>query len=207
MSRIMRWFLEGLAVLIPILITIYLFSAGINLVADVLTRTIGSLLGRELPIRGHWSMVFISMMLVVSVTILTGAVTQLWLGKRIVRLVDQILAHIPLVRLIYGPVKDGVNAIIGDRREFDKPVLITIGELQVPGFITRHSADDFGLDDHVAVYFPMAFSIAGRVILVPAANVKPLDNSSTEVMSFLVSGGVTSGQKNQKNREGRTGKP
>ena len=87
MSRVMRWFLEGLAVLIPILITIYLFSAGINLVADVLTRTIGPLLGRELPIRGHWSMVFISMMLVVSVTVLTGAVTQLWPGKRIVRLV------------------------------------------------------------------------------------------------------------------------
>ncbi|WP_211831116.1 DUF502 domain-containing protein [Kistimonas asteriae] len=195
MSRIMRWFLEGLVVLVPILITVYLFSAGINWVADVLSQTIGPYLSRELPIHGRWQVVFISLVLVVGVTILIGAVTHLWLGKHIVRLVDQVLTHIPLVKLVYAAIKDGVNAIIGDRREFDKPVLVAIGEMQVPGFITRHSTEDFGLENHVAVYFPMAFSIAGRVVLVSADKIRPLDNSSAEVMSFLVSGGVTSGKK------------
>ena len=195
MSRIMRWFLEGLAVLVPILITIYLFSKGINLMADLLTQTIGPFLSRELAIHGRWQLVSISLLFVIGITIFVGAVTHVWLGSHIVRLVDQVLNHIPLVKLVYAAIKDGVNAFIGDRREFDHPVLVSMGDIQVPGFITRSSADDFGLEGHVAVYFPMAFSIAGRVVLVPSNNIRSLDKSSSEVMSFLVSGGVTSGKK------------
>lgn len=195
MSRIMRWFLEGLAVLVPILITIYLFSKGINLVADLLTETLGPFLSRELSIHGRWQLVSISLLLMVGITVSVGAVTHIWLGSHIVRLVDQVLTHIPFVKLVYSAIKDGVNAFIGDRREFERPVLVNIGDIQVPGFVTRSSADDFGLKDHVAVYFPMAFSIAGRVVLVPANKVRPLEKSSAEVMSFLVSGGVTSGKK------------
>ncbi|WP_034844248.1 DUF502 domain-containing protein [Endozoicomonas elysicola] len=195
MSRIMRWFLEGLAVLVPILITIYLFSKGITLVADLLTETLGPFLSRELSIHGRWQLVSISLLLMVGVTVFVGAVTHVWLGSHIVRLVDQVLTHIPFVKLVYSAIKDGVNAFIGDRREFERPVLVSMGDIQVPGFVTRSSADDFGLEGHVAVYFPMAFSIAGRVVLVPADKIRPLEKSSTEVMSFLVSGGVTSGKK------------
>lgn len=195
MSRIMRWFLEGLAVLVPILITIYLFSKGINLVADLLTETLGPFLSRELSIHGRWQLVFISLLLMVGITVSVGAVTHIWLGRHIVRFVDQVLTHIPFVKLVYSAIKDGVNAFIGDRREFERPVLVIIGDIKVPGFVTRSSAEDFGLKDHVAVYFPMAFSIAGRVVLVPADKIRPLEKSSAEVMSFLVSGGVTSGKK------------
>ena len=193
--RVMRWFLEGVVVLVPVLITAYLFSAGINLVADFLTTSLGPYLINELPVHGRWQVVFVSLLLVIGVTVLVGALTHLWLGRQFVRLIDGVLGHIPLVKLVYAGIKDGVNAIIGDRREFDKPVLVSIGEVQVPGFITRNSTENFGLDNHVAVYFPMAFSIAGRVVLVPADKIRTLDNSSAEVMSFLVSGGVTSGKK------------
>ncbi|MFK0569767.1 DUF502 domain-containing protein [Endozoicomonas sp.] len=195
MSRIMRWFLEGLAVLVPILITIYLFSKGISVMADMLTQTIGPFLSRELSIQGRWQLVSISLLFLVGITVFVGAVTHIWLGSHILRLVDQVLNHIPLVKLVYAAIKDGVNAFIGDGREFDHPVLVAIGDIQVPGFVTRSSTDDFGLEGHVAVYFPMAFSIAGRVVLVPADKIRPLDKSSAEVMSFLVSGGVTSGKK------------
>ena len=195
MSRVMGWFLEGLAVLVPIVFTFYLFSTGMSLVAELLSETVGPYLGRELTLQGEWQVVSISLLMVIGFTIFVGAVTHMWLGSHILRLVDQLLNHIPLVKLVYAAMKDGVNAIIGDRREFEQPVLVSIGDIQVPGFVTRKDASDFGVADHVAVYFPMAFSIAGRVVLVPSNKIRTLDKSSAEVMSFLVSGGVTSGTK------------
>ncbi|WP_067522715.1 DUF502 domain-containing protein [Endozoicomonas ascidiicola] len=195
MSRIMGWFLEGLAVLVPIVFTFYLFSKGMSLVAELLSATVGSYLGRELTLQGEWQVVSISLLLVVGFTIFVGVVTHMWLGSHLLRLLDQLLNHIPLVKLVYAAIKDGVNAIIGDRREFEQPVLVAIGDIQVPGFVTRKDVADFGVEGHVAVYFPMAFSIAGRVVLVSADRIKMLDKSSAEVMSFLVSGGVTSGKK------------
>ncbi|MGB0360955.1 MAG: DUF502 domain-containing protein [Endozoicomonas sp.] len=195
MSRIMGWFLEGLAVLLPIVFTFSLFSAGMSLVAGLLSETVGPYLGQEMMLEGEWQVVSISLLMVVGFTIFIGAVTHIWLGNYILRVVDQLFNHIPLVKLVYAAIKDGVNAIIGDRREFEQPVLVSIGGIQVPGFVTRKDTSDFGVEGHVAVYFPTAFSVAGRVVLVPSDKIKALDKSSAEVMSFLVSGGVTSGTK------------
>jgi uncharacterized membrane protein len=53
--------------------------------------------------------------------------------------------------------------------------------------------NDFGLTDYVAVYIPMAYSVAGSVYIIPRHRVKPITNiSSSETMKFAVSGGVTS---------------
>ena len=52
--------------------------------------------------------------------------------------------------------------------------------------------DEFGLKDYVAVYIPMAYSVAGNVYVIPRNRVKPIENiSSTQTMKFAVSGGVT----------------
>jgi uncharacterized membrane protein len=52
---------------------------------------------------------------------------------------------------------------------------------------------DLGLEDYVAVYVPMSYSIAGNVYLVPLARIKKLEGQLTagEAMKFAISGGVT----------------
>jgi len=52
---------------------------------------------------------------------------------------------------------------------------------------------DFGLDEYVAVYIPMSYSIAGNVYLIPSSRVKMIDTQITagEAMKFAISGGVT----------------
>ncbi|MBS1497449.1 MAG: hypothetical protein JSS85_11285, partial [Bacteroidetes bacterium] len=60
------------------------------------------------------------------------------------------------------------------------------------GFITRQDMSEFGLMDYVAVYIPMAYSVAGNVYIIPKSRVKPITHiSSTQTMKFAVSGGVT----------------
>jgi uncharacterized membrane protein len=62
------------------------------------------------------------------------------------------------------------------------------------GFLTQENMQDFGLEDYVAVYIPMSYSIAGNVYLIPTSRIKRIDKqqvSSAEAMKFAISGGVT----------------
>ncbi len=95
--------------------------------------------------------------------------------------------------MLYNSIRDLVEAFAGEKKKFDKPVLVTLGpgcNAKVVGFMTRESLDNLGLKDHVAVYFPQSYNFAGNVLLFPKEEVKPLDIESSEAMTFIVSGGV-----------------
>ena len=47
------------------------------------------------------------------------------------------------------------------------------------------------IDDHVAVYFPQSYNFAGQVLIVPRASVTPLASQSADIMTFIVSGGIS----------------
>ena len=48
-----------------------------------------------------------------------------------------------------------------------------------------------GMDGYVAVYFPQSYNVAGNLIVCPADQVRRLDVESSDLMAFIVSGGVT----------------
>ena len=59
------------------------------------------------------------------------------------------------------------------------------------GFITKDDMVDFGLSNYVAVYIPMAYSVAGNVYIIPKNRIRNIENiSSAQTMKFAVSGGV-----------------
>ena len=60
------------------------------------------------------------------------------------------------------------------------------------GFITQKDMSLWGLQDFIAVYVPMAYSIAGNVYILPANRVKPITSiTSSDAMKFAISGGIT----------------
>ena len=107
---------------------------------------------------------------------------------------DHVINRIPLVKLIYSAVKDLLGAFVGDKRKFNKPVLVTINKdnniFQI-GFITQSDLSEIGLNDIVAVYFPHSYAFSGNHFLVLRENVKPLDISGSAAMKFIVSGGIS----------------
>ena len=54
----------------------------------------------------------------------------------------------------------------------------------------------FGRQVHVAVYFPQSYNFAGNLLVFPKDQVQALDAESSEVMAFIVSGGVSGGTSN-----------
>jgi uncharacterized membrane protein len=105
---------------------------------------------------------------------------------------------LPLVKLLYTSIKDLIGAFVGDQKSFNKPVAVALvpGGPMVLGFVTNESLESLGLAEHVAVYVPQSYNFAGNLLLFPKEQVLPIETDSSQVMTFLVSGGV-SGKKGQ----------
>jgi uncharacterized membrane protein len=133
---------------------------------------------------------FIATLVIVT---LIGFLVSNFLTKRIMLLVDKLLNSLPLVKLLYSSIKDLVGAFVGDKKSFNKPVMVRLsaeGAAYVLGFITCESLDNFGMKDLVSVYIPQSYNFAGNLLIFPRDQVKVIDANSSEVMTFIVSGGV-----------------
>ena len=74
-------------------------------------------------------------------------------------------------------------------------VLVTVNQnpvVQRIGFITEHDLTELGLGvDRMAVYLPFSYGFNGQLVIVESSSVTKLDASGTEMMKFVISGGVT----------------
>lgn len=178
MRALANYFLRGLVVVAPLAFTGY--------VCWRLFVALDSWLGLPVPGAGF--------ALTVAFFVLVGFLASTFLARGLLGLVDRILARLPFVRLVYSSTKDLLNAFVGEKRSFDRPVLVTVlpeAGGRAMGFVTQAALDHLGLGGQVAVYFPFSYSVAGHVMLFPADRVEPLGADSADVMAFIVSGGVT----------------
>lgn len=179
-----RYFFRGLLVIVPVAVTIWV----VTLVVATLDEWIpvSQLLERPVPGLG----LAVTLVAIVVIGFLASNFATRWMF----RTVDRTFARLPLVKLIYTSLRDLVDAFVGDRKRFDRPVRVRLGpegSPSVPAFLTRDDLTGIGLDDHVAVYFPQSYNFAGNVLLVPRTRVEPIDLDSATVMTFIVSGGVS----------------
>jgi uncharacterized membrane protein len=104
------------------------------------------------------------------------------------------MQRLPGIKHIYSTTRDFFEAFAGDKKKFTINVLANVDDNDVwrIGFITKDDMEEFGLKDYVAVYIPMAYSVAGNVYVIPKSRVKNITHiSSSQTMKFAVSGGVT----------------
>src|SRR5690606_14648529 len=108
-------------------------------------------------------------------------------------LVEEWLMTIPLVSIIYSSIKDLMSAFVGDKKKFNTPILVKLSEgVYRLGFMTQDDLSVLEEAGLVAVYFPHSYNFSGNSYLVPRENVRILKNvNSSEVMKFIVSGGVS----------------
>lgn len=178
MKRLATYFLRGVVLTVPLAVTIA--------VCWVILRTIDGWLG--LPIPG------VGFAVTVLAITLVGFLGSTFLWNQLIESVESALDRLPFVRLLYNSTKDLLNAFVGEKRRFDAPVLVAMsadGAIRTFGFITQRSLAALGLAEDVAVYFPQSYNFAGQLVVVPASRVTRLDAVSSDVLAFIVSGGVT----------------
>ena len=133
-------------------------------------------------------------MIIIAFLIITGYFSSFFITSRFVSFFDKLLEKTPGIKHIYATTRDFFEAFAGEHKKFTKHVLANVDDNDVWrfGFITREDMEDFGLQDYVTVYVPMAYSIAGNVYVIPKNRVRLINNiSASQTMKFTVSGGVT----------------
>src|SRR3954454_18670769 len=174
MNWLIKNFLRGLVIVVPIALTIYI-------VYEVFIR-IDRLLPYHMPPGAGFG-------ILIAVIVLIGALASNFVVRRFLRLTDAIFRRAPLVRLIYASLRDLLEAFVGDKKRFDQPVAVSVGAgLRTLGLVTHADLAFLGLPGDVAVYVPFSYSMAGSLLIVPAARVTKLDADSASVMALIVSG-------------------
>lgn len=177
MKWLLRYLVQGAIVAVPIVVTLYITS--------LVVLTVDGFLPLPIPGLG----------LVVTLILLTllGFVASSVVGKRVIAEVEQSLQGVPLIKILYNAIKDLIGAFVGNKKSFNRPVAVRLqgSDFYMFGFATRDSMQVPGFEEHVAVYFPQSYNFAGNVLVVPRAQVQPLEVRSSEAMTFIVSGGVS----------------
>ena len=135
----------------------------------------------------------IGFIILILIVVFVGYISSSFIVGRLVDLFDRVLEKTPGIKIIYTTVKDFFEAFAGNKRKFDKAVLVSIQDKDIwqIGFITQQELTQFGLEDFVAVYIPKSYAFTGELYFLKRDRVRILpDVSSSEAMKFAISGGV-----------------
>jgi len=185
MRTIFNYFLRGLLFVFPLAATLYIIISAVRWSNQTFNNLLFEWLNLDIPGLG-----IITVFIVVT---LIGYVFSRAFTRPIVNYFENFLARVPLVKIIYTSLKELTEAFVGDKKRFNKPVLVQIGSenLKRIGFVTQKDMHEIGLEEMVAVYCPHSYNFSGNLYLVPKSHVTPLNLNSTDVMKFVVSAGVT----------------
>jgi uncharacterized membrane protein len=189
--NLLQYFFQGLIIIAPVGITLYAVLWLFNTIDSILPNIMHYLFpGLIAPVR----IPGLGFILAILIVLLIGKLSSSFFLSRLVDIMNGVLERTPGIKFIYTSVKDFLEAFAGNKRKFNKPVLVNVDAVDIwrIGFITHENAIEFELIDHAAVYIPLAYSLTGITYFVPKQKIKLLNNiTSAEAMKFAVSGGVS----------------
>ena len=177
---VLNYFLQGLIILAPIAVTAVAIYTIFDRVDSILRPTI------NIPGLGF--------LIIIGGIILVGWISSFFVMSRVLSIFDHWLERTPVIKFIYSSLRDFFEAFAGNKRKFDKAVLVNIKGEDVwqIGFVTQEDLSQFDMGGYVAVYVPQSYAVAGQLYIVPPSKVRLLPRiSAAEAMRFAISGGVT----------------
>ena len=194
MVTLRRYFVAGLLVWIPLGITLWVLKLLVDLMDQsllLLPHNLQSeaLFGTHVPGLG----IFLTLAIVVG----TGALAANFFCTKILEMGDRALGRIPIVRSIYGGVKQISDTLFSpEGKAFRRAVLVryphagTWTVALVTGTPEHEVADLLGREN-VSVFVPTTPNItAGFFLVVPRADTIPLDMTVDDALKYIISMGV-----------------
>ena len=193
-NLIRRYFITGLLVWVPIVITVWVLSVLVGTMDQTLLLLPPSLrteswLGMHVPGMG--------VILTVLIVFLTGLFTANIIGQRMVRVWERVLARIPVVNSIYNGVKQVSDTLFSPGGQaFRKALLV---QWPSPGiwtiaFLTGKPGGDVVnhlQGDYVSIYVPTTPNpTGGYFVMVPHSAVIELDMTVDDALKYIISMGV-----------------
>jgi len=194
MSTLRRYLVAGLLVWIPLGITVWVLA----LIVDVMDQSL-----RLLPDRFRSEALFgfhvpgLGIILTAAILLVTGALAANLFGRRLLALGHRLLSHIPIVRSIYGGVKQISDTLFSpEGKAFRRAVLVRYPHADawtvalVTGTPEHEVADILGREQ-ISVFVPTTPNItAGFFLIVPRSETRPLEMSVDDALKYIISMGV-----------------
>ncbi len=186
MATLRRYFVAGLLVWIPLVITLWV----LKLLVDLMDQSL-------LVLPADYRKPGLGILFTGLIVLLTGAFAANFFGRKILALGDRILQRVPVVRSIYGGVKQISDTLFSpEGKAFRRAVLVRYPHqgawtvALVTGTPEHEVADILGRDQ-ISVFVPTTPNItAGFFLIVPRSETVELDMTVDAALKYIISMGV-----------------
>jgi uncharacterized membrane protein len=193
LRRLASTFLAGLLALLPIVVTAAVLMWLIGTAESLLGGLLGVVLPAPLRLPG------MGLILALLLIFLVGLSLQGIVMRQLLAWLEAALNRIPLVKTVYGAVRDLTSLMSGEsNRRFNQVVMVQLPDLPIRlvGFVTVDDLRKTDLPveeaaDEVAVYLPMSYQIGGYTLMLPRRLLTPLDMRFEDAMRFVITAGVS----------------
>ncbi|MBE0598608.1 MAG: DUF502 domain-containing protein [Desulfuromonadales bacterium] len=195
LARIGKTMFQGLLAILPAVLTLYILYWLVWSAENILGVALKVLLPQG------WYIPGMGLLTGLVAVFLFGLFLNAFLGRKLFAWSEAAMNRIPLVKTLYGSVKDFIGFFAQKReQQFNQVVTVTLEIGGVPmrllGFVTRNDFSDLppgiGKEGELAVYLPLSYQIGGYTVIVPRSAVTPINISMHRAMGFAVTGGMFS---------------
>ncbi len=183
-------FLRGLTFVLPLALTLYALWWLLSR-AERLFHWLWLLALPE-----EWYFTGVGLVLGVIAVAAVGALMNAFLGRMLVAAVEQLLDRIPLVKTIYGSVRDFMSFFTGKKKGMGRVVTVDVTpEIRMLGFVTQEDAESLTRQPRdagrIAVFLPMSYQIGGFMVFVPREKLAQLDMKVEDALRLAITAGIT----------------
>ncbi len=183
-SKISEDFLDGLIVLMPPVITIFVVMWILNFTES----TVGKYVPVKFPGIGLITIIF---------TIwLVGFLTGNRLAKKIISIGEWFLDKIPVVKFIYSSVKQFSKAVFESDSAFQSVVLVPYHQSLALGFLINNIPEPVQNklgEDYVCVFVPWSLNMtSGTNLFVKKSDLIHVEMKSEDALQFMLTAGTVS---------------
>ena len=190
MARLRAYFLAGILVTAPLGITIYV---GVVFIAFIDNSVVPLIPSQYLPYR----IPGLGLIIVIVALTLIGALTAGLFGRWVVRTGERILNRMPIIRSVYGAIKQIFETVLAQQsRAFREVVLVEFPrrDAWTVGFVTARTQGEVARlmpNDLITLYVPTTPNVTGGYMLfVPRKDVVPLSMSVEDAWKLVISVGI-----------------
>jgi len=206
LAHIRNRLVQGILLILPLLITIWLLGLLFDIInVNVAPHVRNLLVWLGIPGLERWfarlGIPIISLLLTVAVVYSLGVVAGNLAGRRLLLLIESWILRIPLVKSIYGSVRQLITAFsFSGTKAFSRVVMLEYPRrgLWTLGFVTTEAehaikASQENVVAAVPVFLPTTPNpTSGWMILVPTADLLVLEMTIEDAIKLIVSGGIVS---------------
>ena len=189
-----NYFITGVVVLIPIGFTLYLSKILIGVSSKIIPKNINP--NHYLPFNIPGIEIFISIILITIV----GGLSLSFLGKRVLKLIDDLFKRIPFLRTIYSAILQMTETFSNKDNDKKSVVLIEYPRKGVwaVGFATKENKGEMAEKTNkklINVFVPTTPNpTSGFLLMFPIDDVIYLNMTFEEASKFIVSAGTSTGK-------------